>query len=90
MAVPQTSAFYGCASNLRILWLYPHRNAWASLHLLGQPNTFLAISYALTVTDLNPYGWRKGSNSHGRWGHYAPITAMTVYISEHVPMEEGT
>jgi hypothetical protein len=36
---------------------------------LGQPNTFLAISYALTVTDLNPYGWRKGGNSHGRWIH---------------------
>jgi hypothetical protein len=30
-----------CA-NFRLLWLYSHRNARASSHLLGQPNTFLA------------------------------------------------
>jgi hypothetical protein len=22
------------------LWLYSHSNAWANLHILGQPNTF--------------------------------------------------
>jgi hypothetical protein len=29
-------------ANVSILSLYSHRNAWANLHLLGQPNTFLA------------------------------------------------
>jgi hypothetical protein len=29
-------------ANSSILWLCSHRNAWTSLHLLGQPNTFLA------------------------------------------------
>jgi hypothetical protein len=31
-------------ANFSVLWLYSHRNAWANLHLLGQPNTFLARS----------------------------------------------
>jgi hypothetical protein len=29
-------------ANFSLLMLYSHRNAWANLHLLGQPNTFLA------------------------------------------------
>jgi hypothetical protein len=29
-------------ANLGLLWLYSHRGAWANLHLLGQPDTFLA------------------------------------------------
>ena len=29
-------------ANSRLLWLYPHQNAWANLHLLDQPNAFLA------------------------------------------------
>ena len=29
-------------ANFSLLQLYSHRNAWANLHLLGQPNTFLA------------------------------------------------
>jgi hypothetical protein len=29
-------------ANFSLFWLYSHRNAWANLHLLGQPNTFLA------------------------------------------------
>ena len=29
-------------ANFSPLSLYSHRNAWANLHLLGQPNTFLA------------------------------------------------
>jgi hypothetical protein len=29
-------------ANFSLLSLYSHRNAWASLHLLGQPNTFPA------------------------------------------------
>ena len=29
-------------ANFNPLSLYSHRNAWASLHLLGQTNTFLA------------------------------------------------
>jgi hypothetical protein len=29
-------------ANFSLLELYSHRNAWANLHLLGQPNTFLA------------------------------------------------
>ena len=29
-------------ANFSLLPLYSHRNAWANLHLLGQPNTFLA------------------------------------------------
>jgi hypothetical protein len=31
-------------ANFSLLSLYSHRNTWASLHLLGQPNTFLARS----------------------------------------------
>jgi hypothetical protein len=26
--------------------LYPHRNAWANLHILGQPNIFLAARHS--------------------------------------------
>jgi hypothetical protein len=29
-------------ANCSPLWLYSHGNTWANLHLLGQPNTFLA------------------------------------------------
>ena len=29
-------------ANYSLLQLYSHRNAWANLHLMGQPNTFLA------------------------------------------------
>jgi hypothetical protein len=29
-------------ANFSLLSLYPHRNAWSNLHLLGQPTTFLA------------------------------------------------
>jgi hypothetical protein len=29
-------------ANFSLLWLYFYRNAWANLHILGQPNTFLA------------------------------------------------
>jgi hypothetical protein len=29
-------------ANFSLLWLYSHRNAWANLHLLVQPNTLLA------------------------------------------------
>jgi hypothetical protein len=29
-------------ANFSLLSLYSHRNAWANLHLLGQPNTLLA------------------------------------------------
>jgi hypothetical protein len=33
-------------ANSSFLQLYPHRNAWANLHLLGQPNTVLAAAGA--------------------------------------------
>jgi hypothetical protein len=29
-------------ANFSLLWLYPHRNAWANFHMLGPPDTFLA------------------------------------------------
>ena len=29
-------------ANFSLLQLFSHRNAWANLHLLGQPNSFLA------------------------------------------------
>jgi hypothetical protein len=29
-------------ANFSLLWLYS-RNAWANLHLLGQPDTFLSL-----------------------------------------------
>ena len=29
-------------ANFSLLWLYCYWNTWANLHLLGQPNTFLA------------------------------------------------
>ena len=38
--VGPTSAFYSCIPRLII----SHRNAWANLHLLGQPNTPLAAA----------------------------------------------
>jgi hypothetical protein len=31
-------------ANFSLLYPYSHRNAWANLRLLGQPNTFLAAS----------------------------------------------
>ena len=34
-------------ANFSLLWLYSHNNAWANLHLLGQPNTFLAASWSV-------------------------------------------
>jgi Ca2+-binding EF-hand superfamily protein len=40
-------------ANFSLLQLYSHRNAWANLHLLGQPNTFV-VSIAATVPELGP------------------------------------
>jgi hypothetical protein len=31
-------------ANFSLLWMYPHRNVWANSHLLGQPNTLLALA----------------------------------------------
>jgi hypothetical protein len=44
-------------ANFSLLPLYSHRNAWASLHLLGQPNTFLAPAAG---------GRRRGAAREGR------------------------
>jgi hypothetical protein len=40
--VRKTPIWPGNWSNFSVLQLYSHRNAWANLHILGQPNTFLA------------------------------------------------
>jgi hypothetical protein len=34
--------------------LYFHRNAWANLHLLGQPDTFLALAQAVRELTAKP------------------------------------
>jgi hypothetical protein len=31
-------------ANFSVLWLYSHPNAWTNVHLLGQPNSFLAAA----------------------------------------------
>jgi hypothetical protein len=36
-------------ANFSLLQLYSHRNVWANLHLLGQPNTFLALWLTASV-----------------------------------------
>jgi hypothetical protein len=38
-------------ASFSLLWLYSHPNAWANLHILGQPNTFLAQGWR---------GWGRG------------------------------
>jgi hypothetical protein len=43
-------------ANFSLLWLYSFWNAWANLHLLGQPNTFLA--YAKNIEGRPIYVWR--------------------------------
>ena len=40
--VSKTPSWPRSWANFSLLQLYSHRNAWANLHLLGQPNTFLA------------------------------------------------
>jgi hypothetical protein len=40
--VRQTPSWPRSWANFSLLWLYSRRNAWANLHFLGQPNTFLA------------------------------------------------
>ena len=37
-------------ANFSLLWLYSYWNAWANLHRLGQPNTFLARCMASTTS----------------------------------------
>ena len=37
-------------ANFSLLQMYPHRNAWANLHILGRPNNFLAPSPVLCNT----------------------------------------
>ena len=38
----KTPIWPSCWANFNLLQLYPHRNACANLHTLGQPNTILA------------------------------------------------
>ena len=40
--VRKTSSWPRSWANFSLFLLYSHWNAWANLHLLGQPNTFLA------------------------------------------------
>jgi hypothetical protein len=40
--VRKAPSWFRSWSNVRLLLLRSHRNAWADLHFLGQPNTFLA------------------------------------------------
>ena len=42
--VRETPSWPRSWANFSLLPLYSHRNAWANLHLLGQPNTFLAAA----------------------------------------------
>ena len=42
-------------ASFSLLQLHSHRNAWANSHLLGQPNTFLALALALAL-DRIPLG----------------------------------
>jgi hypothetical protein len=41
---PQVRKMFRSWANFSLLSLYSHRNAWANLHILGQPNTFLALT----------------------------------------------
>jgi hypothetical protein len=41
-------------ANFSPLQLYPHRNVWANLHLLGQPDTFLATRRCSTSCRRRP------------------------------------
>ena len=50
-------------ANFSLLQLYYHRNAWANLHLLGQPNTFLAT---VTAHGARP-SWRLCDLKTNRW-----------------------
>ena len=40
--VRKTPSWLRSWANCSLLQQYSHRHAWANLHLLGQPNTFLA------------------------------------------------
>ena len=39
-------------ANVGLFWMYSDKNAWANLHLLGQPNTFLAQALAECCGEL--------------------------------------
>jgi hypothetical protein len=52
----------------RLLSLYSHRNAWANVHLLGQPNTFLAQVNCAAVASMQ-CGFLPGFSSPGRESH---------------------
>ena len=44
-------------ANCSLLWLYSYWNAWANLHLLGQPNSFLAEVFAFELgNEVNNQG----------------------------------
>ena len=45
--VRKTPSWPRSLANFSLLQLYSHGNAWAGLHLLGQPNTFLASAVPL-------------------------------------------
>ena len=42
--VRQTPSWPRIWANFSLLWLYSHRTARANSHLMGQPNTFLALA----------------------------------------------
>jgi hypothetical protein len=49
----QTPSWPRSWANFSLFWLYSHRNTWANLHLLGQPDTFLAfIATPVSLTSL--------------------------------------
>ena len=47
-------------ANFSLLWLHPHRTAWANLHLLDQPSAFLVPGLAERGPDPPLPGRRGG------------------------------
>jgi hypothetical protein len=69
---PTLTFLYSC--------MYSHRNAWADLHLLGQPDTLLAPAVRRLRVVADEPGVR---SDHGRWVFILPHSPLYFIIMDH-------
>jgi hypothetical protein len=63
------------------LSLHSHRNAWAHLHLLGQPNTLLAVHCQWLKEQRMPKERSPGYVSHSDITLYIPVVILYTHYT---------
>jgi len=69
--VRKTSSWPRIWANFSLLELYSHMNAWANLHLLGQPDSFLAAGGTLSRRRARRGDWRSDGEARADAGQPA-------------------